>query len=180
MLRRLLLLVALLALVAAGIGAVVVTGRPPVRDARREVDARWATLRAPLGARYTALGQLPTALTAAGVGDRAAVTELRGSLDQWRALAARGDDPGGEAGTANALEGQAARIRADVAASPRLSADAGVTQAFAAFDSAVVPATDVRAFDAAVRRYQQVRTSLLKRPAALAFDYGPVPVLVLG
>lgn len=180
MVRRLLLLVLLVALLAAGIGAVVVTGRAPLRDARQPVDARWATLRPPLAARYSALAQLPPALTAAGVGDRAAAVELRGTLDQWRTLAARGDDPGGEAGTANALEGLTARIRADVAASPRLSSDAGITAALAGVDRALVPADAVAAFDSAVRRYQRVRTSWSKRPAALAFDFGPVPVLILG
>jgi len=104
---------------------------------------------------------------------------LRDTLDRWRTLAARSDDPGGEAGTANALEGLAARIRADVAASPRLSADVGITAALSAFDRSLVPADAATAFDAAVRRYQGVRTSWSRRPAALAFDFGPVPVLVL-
>jgi hypothetical protein len=175
-----LLLVVVVVLLLGGAAAVVATSRTDLEDDRDAVDARWAALRVPLAARYDGLGQLADALGVAGAGARAYTVDLTGELATWRDLAARRDpDPAAEAVSANRLEGLAARVRANVAQSARLSRDPGVAAAFAAFDAALVPPDDVDAYNAAVRRYQSTRTGTLTRIPADLLGYDARPALVL-
>lgn len=182
MTRRLLVLLAVvLVLAAGGAAAVVVTARPDLDDDRSTVDARWATLRAPLATRYDGLGRLTDALAAVGAGDRTYTVDLAEGVGTWRALAGRPDpDPAAEAAAANRLEGLATRTRVNIAGSARLSRDPEVAAALAAFDSALVPADDVRAYNRAVRSYQSTRTDTLAQVPADLLGYDVRPVLVIG
>jgi len=161
--------------------ALVATARPALHDDRQAVDARWATLRGPLASRFQGLDQLGTALGAAGAGERSYTVALTDELGTWADLARSTDpDPAAEATSANRLEGLAARVRANVARSARLSRDPGVAQALAAFDAALVPTADVESYNRAVRRYQATRTATLKRIPADLLGYDARPVLVVG
>ena len=182
MTRRVILFLVLAILVVVGAGvALVISARPALHDDRQAVDTRWTALRAPLATRYQGLDQLGTALGAAGAGQRSYTVALTDELDTWATLARRPDpSPAAEAASANRLEGLAARVRANVAKSARLSRDPGVTQALGAFDAALVPTADVDAYNRAVRRYQATRTATLKRLPADLLGYDARPVLVVG
>lgn len=178
--RRVLLLV-LVIVVVGGTAALMVTARPALSDGRDAVDARWEPLRPSLATRYTGLGQLAAALTAAGAGDRSYAIDLADETGRWATLADDSTpDADAEAATANRLEGLAVRTRVNVARSARLSRDPGIVEAFAAFDAALVSSPDAQRYNRAVRRYQVTRTDALKRIPAALLGYGPRPVLVVG
>ena len=179
--RVILVLSVVLVLVVGGAVAVVATSRPDLEDGRARVDSRWAALRLPLATRYDGLTQLAEALGAAGAGDRTYTVDLADEVGTWRELASRSDpDPAAEVAAANRLEGLAARTRINVARSARLSRDPGVAASLAAFDSALVPADEVDAYNRAVRRYQSTRTDTLKQVSADLLGYDARPVLVVG
>lgn len=180
--RRVVLLFLLVIVLLAGAAvAGVATARPALDDDRSAVDARWTTLRGPLTARYDGLAQVATALDSAGAGARTYTTDLADELAVWAALVGEKDaDPGEEADAANRLEGLATRARINVARSVRLSRDPALTQAFAGFDAALVPADAVEAYNRAVRTYQSTRTDTLKRLPADLLGYDARPVLVIG
>ena len=180
-LRWILLVLVLLIVGAVAAGALLV--RPDLVDTRDHADATWAPLRAPLAARYEALGGVATALTAAGAGDRAATVDLSAELERWKAFALRGPkhtNPGAEAATAGELEALARRARANVAASARLAGVPGIAAAFATFDQAVVAPAAVKAYNQAVRTYQQAREGAIKELVAQSLGFDARPVLVLG
>lgn len=177
--RVVLLLVLAIVVVVGAAGVLVVTARPSLEDRRDAVDARWASLRDPLATRYDGLRQVGDALATAGAGERTYAVELAGALDEWAAFA-RDPDPAAEATIANQLEGVAARVRANVAASARLGRDPTIAAAFGAFDRALVPPPAVRAYNRAVRRYQDARTDTLKQVPADLLGYDPRPILVIG
>jgi hypothetical protein len=177
------ILLALVLLVVGGVAAAALLVRPDLVDTRARVDATWAPLRAPLAVRYEALGGVATALTDGGAAERAVTKELVAELERWQAFALRGPkhtDPGAEAAAANRLEALARRAGANVLASARLSANPAIPAAFAVFNQAVVPPEMVKAYNRAVRAYEQAREGILRAPVAQALDYQARPVLVLG
>ncbi len=180
--RRVLVFLVLGVVLVVGVGtALVVSGRSALSDDRDAVDARWATLRPAAVTRYQALGQLSQALGAVGAGDRTYSKDLAAALEEWRRLVDRPTpDPGPEAETANRLEGLANRVRVTMAASARLSRDPAITGAFEAFDVALLPPPEVRAYNRAVRKYQDTRSGVRERLAASVLGYGPRAVLVIG
>jgi hypothetical protein len=180
--RRLVVVVAVVAVVA-GAAAVVLTTKPDIDDARDRVDARWTPLRAPLQARYQLLAGVDQAMTAAGAGDRAVIKELRVAFDRWAKLAGQPDakaDAAAEAETANTLEALARRAQANYALSDRLNKIPEIKQAIDAYRAAVVPDVDLRAYNRAVRRYQEARSGFLESAVAAAFGLGARPILIVG
>jgi hypothetical protein len=163
----------------------VVTVQPDLSDARDRVDLRWTALRAPLDTRYQALAGVATALHDAGAGDRAVTTALDDTLARWSKLALRGPkhtDIALEAKTANDLEALARRVTANINASDRLHANEALGAAKLAFDQAVpegfVPMK--KAYNRAVRQYEQERSGTIHRLVAAALGYDPRPLLVVG
>jgi ABC-type transporter Mla subunit MlaD len=176
-----LLLLLVVVLLVGGAAAVVLSARPGLSDARDRVDAQWVPLRAPLAARYDQLGGLSKALAAVGAGTHAYATDLDRAVAEWSRLAAGADpDPAAEVDTANRLEGLAARVRANVGASAKLQADPGVTAAFAAYDSALVPPDAIRRYNRAVHAYQDARDGVVHRIAARLLRYDSRSALVIG
>jgi hypothetical protein len=179
--RRVGLLVLLVVLLLGAMAAVVVTAKSPLQDRRDAVDGRWVPLRAPLTARYDALGRVAAGLAAAGAGERTYAVDLSDRLDEWNHLVKSGStDAGSEAAVANQLEGLATRVRTNVSASGRLSRDRGIADAFTAFDSALVPPPAVVAYNRAVHRYEDTRHETLKRLPARILGFDARPTLVIG
>src|SRR3954451_7952271 len=81
------LVVGLVVLVVAGLVVLVVMVRPGLRDTADGVDHSWAPLVAPLSARYRSLTALRDAMSTAGLGQRAVVTDLTRTLTQWSGAA---------------------------------------------------------------------------------------------
>src|SRR5262245_28203266 len=180
--RRVGLLVLVVVLLLAGVVvALMVTARSPLEDGRDAVDGRWVPLRAPLTARYQALGQVSSGLDAAGAGERTYAVDLKNGLDDWSRLA-KSAKPNAEpeAAAANRLEGLATRVRANIFASSRLSRDQGLADAFTAFDAALVPPPDVTAYNRAVHDYEDTRHETLKRVPAKLLGFDSRTLLVIG
>jgi len=180
-LRWILLLV--VALVIAVVAAAAFLVRPGLDDDRDVVDARWTPLRPSLIVRYEALDGVATALAASSAADRAVTKDLQAELDRWKKFALRGPrhtDPGAEAMTANELEALARRVKANVAASAKLSQDEALKNATAAFDQAVVTPAAVAAYNRAVRAYEDERSGFFEKLVAGALGYDSRPLLVLG
>ncbi len=180
-LRWILLLV--VALVVAAVAAAFFLVRPGLEDSRDRVDARWTPLRPSLIARYDALEGVATALEASAAADRAFTSDLRAELERWDEYAVRGPqhtDPGAEVSAVNALEAQARRVKANIAASARLNQDPAIQAASTAFDQAIVDPAAVRAYNRAARAYDDERSGFFQRMVAGALGYESRPVLIVG
>jgi hypothetical protein len=174
---------AVVVLVAVGAAAAWFTVRPDLDTARDRVDAAWTPLRAPLAARYAALGGVAKALTDGGAGDRAVTKDLDAELARWNKLALLGPrhtDAAQEATIANGLEALARRLRANVNASVKLSSNTAITNALLAYDQAVVSIPEVKLYNHAVHAYEDERSGTLHRLVADLLGYDARPVLVLG
>jgi hypothetical protein len=174
------ILLVLVVAVVGGAAALVVVERPKLQDARDAVDARWKPLRAPdaLVLRYQKLAGALSAFDAAGGADRSVSKDLHAALDAWnRAL--KSGDAGAQASNADAVENQARRLRANVDGSDRLRADAAIIDALTSFAGTHPPARLVTSYNAAVRRYENERTSTWSRPVARVLGYDARPVLIL-
>ena len=180
--RRVGLLVLVVVLLLAGVVvALMVSARSPLQDGRDAVDGRWVPLRAPLAARYEALGQVAAGLDAAGAGDRTYAVDLKDRLDDWDRLAkSASPNADAEAVLANQLEGLATRVRTNIGGSGRLSRDQNLAGAFTAYDAALVPPPAVSAYNRAVRRYERTRDETLKRLPAQLLGFDERPILVIG
>ena len=177
------IVVLVVAVLAAAVIAALVLVRPGLEDARDRVDGRWTPLRPSLIARYDALDGVATALRDAGAGDRSVTTDLDTSLDRWGTYALRGPehtDPGAEVVIANELEELARRVRGNLIASEKLKNDPALAGAVTAFDQAVVPQPSVRAYNQAVRAYEEDRSGFFEHLVANTLGYDSRPVLVVG
>jgi len=170
---RWILLALVVALVAAVVTAVIVE-KPTLDDDEKAVDARWADLRETLTARYATLDGAVAALDAAGEADRSVTNDLQTDLAAWND-ALDGGSPARQAQIANRLEGQGARLRANILGSPRLAQDASLTGAIGSFDSTAPPQEAIDAYNKAVDTYEQDRTDTFRRVVATLFGFGARP-----
>jgi hypothetical protein len=173
------ILLALVVLLVAGAAALVVVEKPTLDDDRDAADARWAALRAPLVTRYANLDAALAAFVGAGGGDRSVAKDLQGELAAWKKAVADGD-AATQVAIANRLEGDGLRLRGNVLASPRIAGVPEVVDKLAAFDGSAPPAELVRAYNTAVRTYEDDRDDMLRRPLTWAFGFDARPVLVVG
>jgi len=178
--RRIVVIVVVL--LVAGAGALVLTGRGPVQDDRNAVDDAWVPLRPALNERYDALGVVDQELRAAGGADRDVTAAMTAELEQWNQVA-EGPDPDAdseeEVEIANTLEGLSTRVLATVNASERLRSSEPLTASLAAFANTVPDSALVKAYNDAVRTYDDTRTSPIRQPAAKVFGFDPRTSLVL-
>ena len=176
--------VLVIAVLVALVVAAVVLVRPGLEDDRDRVDARWTPLRPTLITRYAKLGSVATALRDAGAGDRAVTADLDTALDRWKRYALLGPKHTDAAHGGDARERArgtcARRVRANYIASEKLKSNDALRAAIDAFDQAVVPPPTVRAYNRAVRTYQDDRSGFFERLVAGALGYDSRPVLVVG
>ena len=171
---RWVLLAVLVALVAAVVTAVIVE-KPTLDDDERAVDARWAELREVLEPRYATLDQAVAALAAVGERERAVTEDLTTELAAWTD-ALDGGSATRQTEIANRLEGQAARLRANIVASARLAKVSELTGAVDEFNSATPPDELVQAYNRAVQTYEDDRTDTFRRAVAVLFGFGARPL----
>jgi hypothetical protein len=105
--------------------------------------------------------------------------DLQTELAAWKKAVA-GGDAATQVEIANRLEGDGLRLRANVLASPRIAGVTDVTDKLAAFDGSAPPAELVRAYNTAVRTYENDRDDTLRKPLTWAFGYDARPILVIG
>jgi LemA protein len=155
---------------AASATAVALGSRSDLAASRSRVDATWAALRPSLDARYQALGD------AARVGrdrlgaGRAVFDDIGRAVAGWPATARSATDR--QVAAAAVLEGLATRLRATVAATPRLRTAPDVTgalQRLGATDTGTGAARG--AYNQAVAAYQRARGGFPRRLVAGALGY---------
>ena len=167
----------LLALVVVLVGVLVTAAlveKPTLEDDEQAVDTQWATLRDALTPRYAALDGAVAALAAAGEGERTVTLDLTADLAAWKAALADGTATT-QAEIANRLEGQGARLRANIAGSAKLAQSSEFVGALAAFDSATPPADAVRAYNRAVQTYEDDRSDVRRALVAQVFGFDARP-----
>ncbi|MEY4008105.1 MAG: hypothetical protein RLZZ467_1172 [Gemmatimonadota bacterium] len=172
---RTLLIVVIVALLLGALAFAVILPRRTLTQRRDAADAAFVALRPSLDARYATVPSILTALDTGGARDRTPTRALRTSLARWTA-AARGTDATTLTDAANRVEGDVARTRALVGATPTLSTIGALTAAYTAYDLALPAATLVDANTAAVRDYDAARRGVLRRIAASAGGFEARPV----
>lgn len=168
-------LVLVIVLVIAGTVALS-NGRDTLDHQRTTAETRWKPLRVPLTDRYTKLAAVAAA--AKPLGDRRVLTQIDAAETRWTALMKQPFQPDqvpAEVTAANNLEGLVGRVEAAVPDSPRLNGNPGVAAALTALKTAVPPPALVTAFNGAVKRYAETRTSFRDRVPANMFGYEPIP-----
>lgn len=175
--RRAALIALVLVIVLVIAGTVALSnGRDTLEHQRTAAETRWKPLRAPLTDRYTKLAAVVAA--AKPLGDRQVLTQVDATETRWIALQKqpfRPEQVPAEVTAANNLEGLIGRVEAAVPDSPRLNGNAGVAAALTALKAAVPPPALVTAFNGAVKRYSDSRTSFWDRLPADMFGYNAIP-----
>jgi hypothetical protein len=174
------ILLALLVVLVGGVGALVLTQQPELDDARTTVDDTWKPLVAGdrLPARYQTLEGALSAFDAAGGADRDVSKDLHAALEAWTE-ALKGGDAAAQVVAANAVEAQGARLLANVLGSPRLSTDAAATDSLVKYAQTAPNPELVRAYNRAVRDYEDTRTGALAQPVARVFGFDARPILAV-
>ena len=175
-LRRVLPLLVVLLVVATV--ALALVARSDLSNAREEVDARWNALTVPLDTRYDTLALVTETVRPKAQSETPLVDELDAAYKDWTDLRENGSDMESQIAAANRQEALARRLVATVQASPRLSGDASVSAAMAAFAGLAVPETFPR-FDDAVHSYQDERDGPIRSPIAAILAYKAIPTLDL-
>ena len=180
-LRWIVVLVAVLLVVA--VVAALVLVRPGLEDGRDRVDRGWTPLR-PRSSPGTTRSRASPPRSPMPAPPTAAVTkDLERQLARWQRYAVRGPkhtDPATEVAIANSLEELARRVLANLIASQRLRTNEPLQVALQAYDQAIVPEPEVRAYNRAVREYEDDRSGFVERIVAGALGYDSRPVLVPG
>jgi hypothetical protein len=173
MMRRIVPIVLVLLVVVAGV--IVLTSRPGLEDARKDVDTTWDAAAPKINQRLVLLAAAdqPLVSTPGPVGDIA--KEVDAELKTW-VRTQQSNDRDAAIESANALEGLGRRLVAVVRASPRVSADPNVTAKVDAFANTPEPA-ELAAFARAVRAYEDERRGPIRGLVAGALGYDQVPTL---
>ena len=163
--------VLLVSAVAAAAAVLVFDSRPHLQDARVRVDRGWAALRPTLDDRYDALADAADACRDRLGADRPLLDQVERAVAAWRAAGRRPVEA--QVRLSNELEGLAVRLSATVAATPRLRSSDEVGDALevlAGVDG--MAAGEVRAYNDAVRAYEDIRGGFPRRlvAGALGFD----------
>ncbi|MFM7616907.1 MAG: hypothetical protein ACKO72_05540 [Actinomycetes bacterium] len=169
------LTVVIVALLLGALALGVVLPRRTLTDRRAAADAAFADLRPSLDARYATVPSILAALEQAGARDRTPVRSLRSALARWNVVA-RGDDPVALTDTANVMEGDVARTRALVGATPALQSSGALTAAYVQYDRALPAPRLVRANTDAVDAYDAARRGILRRLAVAVGGFEARPV----
>jgi len=172
---RRLLAVVVIALVLGALAFAVVIPRRTLSDRRAAADTAFSDLRPSLDARYATVPGILGALDGAGARDRTPVRSLRTSLARWTAVA-RGADPTRLTDAANRVEGDVARTRALVGASPALTAVPALRDAYTAYDRTLPAPRLVRANADAAEAYDAARRGWSRRIAVVVGGFAARPV----
>lgn len=161
--------VLLVSAVVTGTVVLALGSRGDLEQAGDQVDAAWAQLRPGLDQRYDALGRAGDAARERLGDDPGLLSDLAGALEGWREDGRQPVEV--QAALANRLEGFGARLRAMVAATPRLRSSDAVGGALAGMDQAD-PTAQRNGYNQAVAGYENVRGGFPRRlvAGALGFD----------
>jgi hypothetical protein len=164
-------------IVAAAVAAVssVLSARPDLQKAKRNVDSSWSSLAGQLDQRYLHLAAVDDKLRTTSGPIRPLVGDVDGALARWHDVRAH-SSVATQVTAANDLEALARRLQATAAASPRVKSNAAVLTAWSLFlsDSSRAAALD---FNQKVASYEHERRGPVRSVVASVLGDGAIPVL---
>ncbi len=166
-----------LLIVAALVGAAssVLSARPDLQKAKRDVDASWTSASGQLDNRYVLLAKVDDNLRPVPGPIHTIVTELDSALSRWRDVHAH-SGVATQVNAANDVEALARRLLATEAASPRVTGNATILTAVAKYLE-VSSTTAATAFNQRVVSYERERRGPLRAVVARLLGDGEIPVL---
>jgi hypothetical protein len=169
------LLPVLVVAAVVGAGSSVLSARPDLQKAKRDVDASWSALSGRLDNRYVLLASVDDKLRPIPGPIHAIVGDVDSALARWHDVRTHGG-VAAQVAAANDLEGFARRLVATAAASPRVSNDKAVLQALAQFlgDGSRAGAAS---FNKTVTSYEHERRGPVRTVVASLLGEGAIPVL---
>jgi hypothetical protein len=158
-----------------GAGSSVLSARPDLQNAKRNVDTSWSSLSGQLDHRYVLLTAVDDKLRPIPGPIRTLVGDVDGTLARWHDV--RGHSAvATQVAAANDVEALARRLVATAAASPRLRNDATVLSALAPFLADPSRAAAL-AFNQKVASYEHERRGPVRAVVASVLGDGAIPVL---
>ena len=171
---RVLLAVLVVAVVVAA-GSSVLSARPDLQKAKRNVDDSWSTLSGRLNHRYVLLAALDDKIRPIPGPIHALVGDVDGALARWRDVRTH-SSVANQVDAANDLEALARRLVATATASPRVKSNANVLPALGVF-LADDSRTDAVDFNRDVVSYEHERRGPVRTVVASVLGDGAIPVL---
>ena len=169
------LLPVLIVAAVVGAGSSVLSARPDLQKAKRNVDTSWSSLSVQLDHRYVLLKAVDDKLRPIPGPIRTLVGDVDGTLARWRDVRTH-TGVAAQVAAANDVEALARRLVATAAASPRLRSNATVLSALAPF-LADPSRTAALAFNEKVTSYEHERRGPVRAVVASVLGDGAIPVL---
>ncbi len=158
-----------------GAGSSVLSARPDLQRAKRDVDSAWTSASGQLDHRYDLLAVVDTNLRPIPGPVHTLVSEVDAALARWRDVRPHGS-LAAQVGAANDVEGLARRMLATAEASPRVKGNAAILTAEAQF--LADPSGDAStAFNQRVVSYERERHGPVRAIVASMLGDGAIPVL---
>lgn len=169
------LLPVVIAAAIVGAGSSVLSARPDLQKAKRNVDTAWSSLSVQLDQRYVALATVDAGLKNTQGPIRSLVGSVDGAIAHWHDVRGKAS-VATQVAAANDLEAFARRLIATEAASPRVKGDQSLLRDVAAFLSHPVPAAAAD-FNRQVTSYEHARRGPLRAVVATLLGDRAIPVL---
>jgi hypothetical protein len=171
------LLVVLLVAVVVGAGSSVLSARPDLESAKRDVDSAWATLAPALNRRYVQLTAVNNKLDSVPGPVQSLVDATRTSLAHW-SDARRHGGVAAQVAAANDVEAIARRLLATQAASPRVRGNAALLSDVGKYLAmSTSTQTSAAEFNQAVDKYEHERRGPVRAVVASVLGDKTIPVL---
>jgi hypothetical protein len=170
------LLAVLIVAAIVGAGSSVLSARPDLQKAKRNVDSSWSGLSPRLDHRYDLLSKVDVALRPIGGPVHALVGDVDGALAQWRDTLAH-SGIAAQVGAANNVEAVARRLVTTASVSPRVRQNAAALTALSAFLDDKARADAGGGFNQNVASYEQERRGPVRTLIASVLGDGSIPIL---
>ena len=156
-------------------GSSVLSARPDLQKAKRNVDTSWAALSGPLSVRYNLLADANQKLQPIPGPIRGLVGDVGAALTNWRDAREHGA-VAAQVKAANNVEGLARRLVATAAVSPRVKNDPDAQKALITFigNGSRAGAVD---FNESVKSYEHERRGPVRAVVATVLGDGAIPAL---
>jgi hypothetical protein len=171
------LLLVLVAAVVVGAASSVLSARPDLQNAKRDVDTSWSALSGQLSQRYLLLADANQKLQPIPGPIRGLVGDVGAALTNWRDAKEHGA-VAAQVKAANNVEGLARRLVATAAVSPRVKSNPDAQKALVKFigdgSRAGASAGD---FNKSVETYEHERRGPVRAVVASVLGDGTIPAL---
>jgi hypothetical protein len=170
------LLAVLIVAAIVGAGSSVLSARPDLEKAKRNVDTSWSALAPRLDTRYELLKNVDDGLRPIPGPVHALVGDADAALAHWRDVRAH-SDVAAQVAAANAVEAVARRMVATASVSPRVSANAAALTVLSPFLKDAARANGGGGFNDDVTSYEHERRGPVRTLIASVLGDGSIPVL---